>query len=90
MQKSDRFQNSECIGRYLHRFSVKEEYPQGVLEVCELCGKSAFFRIIDGKVNNAHYMSYHIRQALPSWDEYYYHEYQYFPLDDKIISPYAR
>lgn len=90
MQKSDRWQNSECIGNYLHRFSIQEQYEQGVMEVCEICGKSMFFRIIDGKVNNAQYMSYHLRQALPRDDEYYYHEYEYNPLTDSIISPYVR
>lgn len=65
------FQNSKCLNSYLHRFNIKEEYPEGVKEVCEICGMSKFFRVIDGKVSNAEYMSYHLKQALPPFHPYY-------------------
>lgn len=84
------WQNSQCFNSYLHRFSVKEEYPQGVMEECEICRMRKFFKIIDGKLNNIDYMSYHIRQALPQFHERYDHEYSYSPLDDKISSPYVK
>jgi len=71
------FQNSKCLGQYLHRFRIGKEYPQGTLEVCEICHKQKFFRVIDGKFNNQEYMSYNIRLILPDFHPYYYHEYQY-------------
>ena len=64
-----------CRNSYLHRFEIKEEYEQGVKEVCEICGMSKFFRIIDGKVNNYDYMNYHIKQALPSFHPLYPRQY---------------
>ncbi len=81
------FRESQCLNQYLHRFSIKAEYPQGVKEVCEICGLSKFFRIIEGKVNNYEYMSYHVRQALPPFHPYFNHEQSYNPND--IVSPYA-
>jgi len=86
--KHNFWQNSKCIGQYLHRFEIKEEYPEGVKEVCSICGMSKFFRIIDGKVNNSEYMSYHLRQSLPPFHPYYYHEREFNPLKSEIISPY--
>ena len=83
------FQHSLCRGQYLHRFSVKEEYPEGVKEVCEICGLSKFFRIIDGKVNNYDYMGWHYRQAIPPMHPYYYHEREFNPLQNNLISPYV-
>lgn len=83
------WQNSECTNQYLHRFSIKEEYEQGVLEVCEICGMKKFFRLIEGKLNNAEYMSYHLRQSLPDFHPYYYHERGYDPLSSLVLSPYA-
>lgn len=85
----DFFMYSLCYNDYLHRFSIKAEYPEGVLEVCEICGLDKFFRIIDGKVDNTEYMAWHARQALFPLHPYYYHEREYSPLDDKIQSPYA-
>lgn len=69
------FQYSKCKGAWLHRFNIVEEYPEGIKEVCEICGMSKFFRIIDGKVNNFAYMQYHYRQAIPWFHPYYKHEY---------------
>lgn len=83
------FQNSLCKNQYLHRFSIKEEYNEGVKEVCEICGMSKFFRIIEGKVNNYAYMQYHFRQAIPQFHPYYYHERYFNPLENNIVSPYA-
>jgi len=79
------WQNSKCVNSYLHRFSIKEEYPEGVKEVCEICGMSKFFRLIEGKLNNQEYMSYHIRQALPQFHPLYQREYP----PQSIPTPYA-
>lgn len=83
------WQNSACKRGYLHRFSIKEEYPQGVKEVCEICKLGKFFKVIDGKVSNAEYMSYHLRQALPPFHPNYYLEYKFNPLANTLISPYV-
>ena len=82
------YQNSECRNKYLHRFSIVDEFPEGVLEVCEICHRRKFHKIIDGHVSNRDYMSYHVRQALPTSHPLHYHEHEYYPLSDKIRSPY--
>ncbi len=82
------WQNSLCVNQYLHRFEIKEEYPQGVKEVCTICGLFKFFRIIEGKLSNAEYMSYHLRQSLPPFHPYYYHERFFAPLSEQL-SPYV-
>lgn len=69
------WQNSQCLNSYLHRFEIKEEYTEGILEVCLICRTKKFFRIIEGKVNNQTYMSYHIREALPSIHPLFSREY---------------
>jgi len=85
--KHNFYQNSQCLGSYLHRFNIVEEYTDGVLEVCEICKTKKFFKILDGKVDNQYYMSYHIRQALPPFHELYEHEFNYEPFN--LISPYV-
>lgn len=74
--KHEFWRESMCRNRYLHRFELKEQYFEGVMEVCSICGKSKFFRLIDGKLNNYEYMSYHFRQVLPSFHPYYQREYE--------------
>jgi hypothetical protein len=71
------WQQSQCRNSYLHNFTIKEEYPEGVKEVCNICGLSKFFRIIDGKVNNQEYMSYHIKQSLPPFHPIYARQYEH-------------
>jgi len=87
--KHNVFKHSECLGKWLHRFSIVAEYPEGVLENCEICHKSRFFKIIDDQVDNQHYMDWHIRSALPFNHPYYFHEHVYNPYSDLIPSPYA-
>lgn len=84
--KHNFFQNSMCLNQYLHRFNIIAEYEDGVLEVCEICHLKKFFKVMDGKVDNQQYMSYHVRQALPSFHEYFDHEHNFEPLS--ITSPY--
>lgn len=72
----DDFKNSICQNEYLHRFNLIEQYPEGVLEVCEICGIDKFFSIIDGRVDNFEYMSFHMRQALFPQHPYYTHEHE--------------
>lgn len=83
------FRESLCQNQYLHRFKIVDEFPEGVLEVCEICGKDKFFKIYEGKLNNYEYMSYHIREALPPIHPYYFHEWSYNPLSDRIVSIYG-
>lgn len=81
------WRQSLCKNQYLHRFSIVEECADGVLEVCEVCKETQFFKILDGKVNNQSYMDWHIRSALPPSHPYYFHEFEYHPFN--LISPYA-
>lgn len=80
--------NSQCLNKYLHRFNIVEEHDGGVLEVCEICKKRMFFKLIDGKPDNQNYMNYHIRSALPPQHPLYFHEHEFNPLTE-IISPYV-
>jgi len=78
------YRESMCQNEYLHRFNIVAEYPEGVLEVCEICGLDKFFRIIDGKIDNYEYMDWHLRQALPPQHDHYVHEH---PEATGILSP---
>ncbi len=81
------FKPSECLGGYLHRFNIVGEYPEGVLEVCEICGTDKFFRVIDDKLENNEYMQYHLRLAIPPYHPLYNHEH---PRATGILSPIQR
>ena len=59
------YQNSYCRNGYLHRFEIQEEYEEGVLEVCEVCHLRKFFKILDDKIDNEEYMSWHLKQVMP-------------------------
>lgn len=83
--KHNFWQNSMCKNSYLHRFEIKEQYEKGVLEVCEICFMRKFFKILDGKLDNQEYMSYHLKQALPPFHPFYPRQ----QLEEGIISPYA-
>lgn len=74
------WQNSRCLNKYLHRFIIVKDYDDGVLEKCEVCRKSKGFKIIEGKLDNARYMSWHIRSALTPDYPYFDREYKYEPL----------
>lgn len=79
------FQNSYCTNSYLHRFDIKETYPDGVLEVCEICHMRKFFKVTDdGRVDNVSYMSYHLKQGLHPSHPFYPRQ----QLEDGLISPY--
>lgn len=80
------WRDSMCRNSYLHRFEIKAEYPEGVKEVCSICGKSKFFRVIEGKLNNLTYMNYHIKQSLPAFHPYFSRQ----QLEEGLISPYAK
>ena len=68
-------EQSQCLEGWLHRFVIVDQYFDGVLERCEICGQEEFFQIIDGRVNNENYLAYHARQALLPQHELYIHEY---------------
>ena len=87
--KNSFFRESLCLNSYLHRFEIKEEHPDWVLEVCEICKMKKVFRVIDGNLNNHAYMDYHIRLILPQFHPFYYHERGYDPLTNLIQSPYV-
>lgn len=82
------FQNSQCLNKYLHKFDIVEEYPDGVVEVCQICKMKKRFKVIDDKLNNADYMSWHFGHVLPNNHPLYYHQTSYDPLDTGILSPF--
>lgn len=69
------FQNSECKKGWFHRLMIIAEYPEGVVERCVICHKKIFHRVLDGRVNNKTYISYHARSALPKEHRRYTKEY---------------
>lgn len=85
------WQNSSCLGRYLHRFKIIKEFPDGVLENCEICHKSKFFKIVGGQLEANSYMSWHLRLALGNIPipAYIWHEFEYDPISSLITSPYV-
>ncbi len=85
------FQNSMCKGNYLHRYKIVQEFDEGVIENCEICHKSKFFKVVGGQLEANAYMAYHLRSALQNIPipNYIWHEYQYDPLLGLQESPYA-
>ena len=66
---------SECLNSYLHRFKIQDQFEDGVVEMCEICGQREFFKVVDGRVDNVNYLSFHARQALPPQHPRFIHEY---------------
>ena len=54
---------SSCADGLLHWFKIIETTPEGVVEICKLCGKTIFF---PADCDNLTYLSYHFREALPA------------------------
>ena len=69
------FSKSTCKGTYLHKYEIIAQYPQGILEMCDRCGKEVFFSVINDTVDNNNYLNYHMRQALPKNHPLFAHEY---------------
>lgn len=70
------FDESECQNAYLHRFYIQYQFEEGVIECCEICGQQEFFKVVDGRVDNNHYLAFHARQALLPQDPRFTHEYK--------------
>lgn len=68
---------SRCRGSWLHRFSIVNQFPNAVQEVCAICGKSVIFKIYDGRVDNLNYIKYHMRQVLLPGHNLFRHEYEH-------------
>jgi len=66
------YQNSECIGNWLHDYRIVKEWSNGIEERCARCADCKFFPY---NVPNDVYLSYHIRLALQPSDPYFAHEY---------------
>ena len=68
-------EDSICKIGWLHRYELSRQSPEIVEEVCKICGKRVYYRIVDGRIDNLKYLRDHIRQALPRHHRLYYHEY---------------
>jgi hypothetical protein len=64
-----------CRGHWLHRYEIAQEYSEGCLEICQICGDKQFFKLIGGRTDNLRYISYHLRQALPIQHKQWIKEY---------------
>ena len=69
------WENSDCYDGWFHRFNITGQDSDYVEETCEICGKQAYFKIVNGKSNNDVYLAYHIRQVLFPLHPLYYREY---------------
>lgn len=70
------WQNSHCSNGYLHRYNLLRQWDNCVEEVCNICGDQQFFKIVDGRIDNLEYITYHMRQVLPQQHNLFSHEYQ--------------
>ncbi len=76
MDKGDEWENSHCTDVWLHRYIFTGNYIGCVEETCEICGDVQYFSYLpNGTADNLHYLSYHLRQALPRSHPLYAHEY---------------
>lgn len=75
MKNKSYWQNSYCRGGFLHRYEIVQEFPEGILEMCEICKDRKFFKLVNGQTDNLKYISYHIRQALPPTHKQFIKEY---------------
>lgn len=69
------FHNSQCKNNWLHDFKIVGEYLEGVQERCVKCGQKKFFRTIQGQTSNKDYISFHMKQVLPSIHRLFKHEF---------------
>lgn len=76
--REDDWRNSDCSDGYFHRYNITAQDSDYVEETCELCGKQAYFQIIDGKSNNDIYLAHHIRQCLPPFHSLFFREFNNF------------
>lgn len=68
-----RYQNSWCRkSGFLHAFKPVANTPKGVIERCGRCGEKKHF---PNGMNNATYLSYHIRDILRASDPMFRKEY---------------
>ena len=85
MNKTDEFWlKSECLGGYLHKFELKQQWAECIQEVCERCGQEEYFQIVDGRIDNLTYIDYHMRQVLVPQHPLFFHEYQYDPYAEQV------
>ncbi len=66
------YQNSLCVGSWLHNYRISKEYRTCVKEVCEKCKDVQYFRV---NIPDKKYLSYHIRESLQPDRKVFYHEY---------------
>ena len=71
---------SECMGGWLHRLTVIEQYPECTVELCILCKNKFYFKTVGGNPDNLEYLDYHARQVLFPQHPFYQHEYEFQPL----------
>lgn len=70
------WQNSYCGNGWLHKYEIKDQIQEMTIEVCERCGNKQFFKFINGRTDNLHYLSYHLRSALPKQHPQFKKEYE--------------
>lgn len=76
MHKGDEFEDSACIDTWMHRYEIKRDWGNCVMEVCDICGDEQYFEILSGgRCDNINYLSYHLRLALPPYHPLHMHEY---------------
>ena len=71
---------AQCLEQKCN-FDIKNQYENAVHEVCEICGKSIYFKMDSvGRVNNLAYIKSHLRQVLIPQHNLFKHEYPNFKM----------
>ncbi len=66
---------SQCLGSWLHRFSIVAAFENAVKERCDICHQEQTFQVREGRIDNLNYLTYHMRQVLVPQHSLHKHEY---------------
>lgn len=67
--------NSKCKGPWLHRFTMRRQWPDCVEETCDICKLQLFTKVRGGRINNYEYLSYRLRMSLQPFHPRFKKEY---------------
>lgn len=76
MSKTISWSKSECKSDgWLHNYQIIGQDNKAVMEMCKLCRDIQVFKIVNGKIDNQTYLSYHLHNALPKWHRLFNRQY---------------
>jgi hypothetical protein len=60
---------------WLHKFETARQWEDCIEEVCVRCHERVYHKIVDERVDNRNYVSYHAREVLQPNHPLFLHEY---------------